>query len=396
MNSNSPNPITELVLRGENYQGDAVLFDISGERITIGAGDPKAELSMSADSLQRMIAKEVASSELFMAGELTIEGDFNAAIAVGAVLEADESGGNPLESAGTENNNIAYLDNVGLLVGDLHATRDRFEQLGFNLAERGTHYYENPPGTFTTWGTANHCVNFRDGGLLEFIAHYYPEHPAGLYGQQLEASGNHWGKITLHCQSADGEVARLKRQGRPTADASTLYRYIDGEQFSPDPKHSKKTLLFSYPTSFQDGFMMVGAEHTLGEFPISDAHYSHPNGAERMPFALIAAADLEGTVERYEQAVSIKSEHYNGEYRIALGRDTHLRFTASDALPPSIASLVADRPVACVGAGFEVRDLGLCKALLDERGFKTEETRWGLMVGEPIKGSGTVFFGKAR
>ena len=393
MNTNAPKPVAELLARGSAYDGEAVLFDIDGVRVELGSGETKATLSLSMNALRRLIADEVEASMLFMTGDLKIEGDMNAAVAVGEVLKPRlDRTGQPAEEASTENPNIAYLDNVGLLIGDLDGTRNRFERLGFNLAGRGTHFYENPPGTFTAWGTANHCVNFRDGGLLEFIAHYYPEHPAGLYGQQLEAFGNHWGKISLHCTSANAEVSRLNRQGHPTPPPATLYRYTDGETFSTEPDQSKRTVLFSYPTSFQDGFMLVGAEHSLGEFPIAESHFDHPNGAERMRFALIAAQNLDATVARYASALSIAAETAERGYRIALGRDSYLYFTCASELPPTLGKSVEGRPVACVGAGFDVHDLGTTTALFRERDIAFETTPWGLAINETVAGSGTIFF----
>ena len=388
-------PIVELKQRGEGYSGSAVRFDVEGTLVDLGVGETQAVLSLSRDALQRMSNNEADASALFLSGELKIDGDINAAIAIGAVLTPSEPPPTAVEEAGTVNDNIAYLDNVGLIVLDLHDTCERYTALGFNLAERGTHFYENPPGTFTPWGTANHCVNFRDGGLLEFIAHYYPEYPAGLYGQQLAALGNHWGKITLHCLSADAEVARLKRQGQATQNPATLYRYTDGEEFSPAPQRSKRTVLFSYPTSFTDGFMMVGAEHTLGEFPIDEAHFQHPNGAQRMAFALIATNALSDTVSHYEAATSIASEPHSEGRQIPLGRNTRLLFTAMEQLPASLRAQVRGRDIACVGAGFEVADLAATRAWFASNAVDTEATPWGLATPEPVPGSGALFFMQA-
>ena len=384
--------VETLKARTREIQTPAVRFNIDGEEVDIGEGTPLVTLSLSADALSRLISNETDSTALFMTGELIIDGDMNAAIAFGQAMEKGAAPAEPLISAGEANDNIRYLDNVGLIVLDLEETCKAYQRLGFNLAERGTHFYEKPEGVFTPWGTANHCVNFRDGGLLEFIAHYYPQHPAGLYGDQLKRYGNHWGKITLHCRDNDAEVARLQRQGLAISTPSILYRYTDGEDFDPKPGRSKRTSLFSYPTSFDDGFMMLGAQHVLGEFPISDSHYAHPNGAVRIGFALIASTDPERTAKRYAESVSIKAEAFALGWRIALGRGSYLIFMSPAELTPALAEQVGERETATLGAGFHVDDLSKTAAFFDKAGVATVEHPLGLGVLEPVKGSGAVFF----
>ncbi|MEM8941181.1 MAG: VOC family protein [Pseudomonadota bacterium] len=387
--------INELRQRVAAIDGVAARFDIDGESVSVGDGEPQAVLSMTRESLAKLDDGRADPATLFMTGELKIEGDMNAALALGEALNGEAVGGavaaTPVPAASV-NPNIAYLDNVGLIVLDLDATRQAFETLGFNCAERGTHFYEKPEGVFTKWGTANHCVNFRDGGLLEFIAHFYPEHPAGLYGQQLEQFGNHWGKITVHCSSSDAEVERLRRQGHPTAEPAVLYRYTDGEEFRAEPGHSKRTALFSYPTSFNHGFMTVGAEHSLGEFPISEAHFQHPNGAQRMPFVLVGCKDLTATIESYEDSLSVAAQDWRGARRIPLGRDTYIVMMAKEQLPEALSEQLGSRSVACLGAGFDVRDLDATRSYLESRSMFMEQTPLGWMIAEPIAGSGAIFF----
>lgn len=290
------------------------------------------------------------------------------------------------------NNNILYLDNIGLIVLDLDKTRDVYEQLGFNLASRGTHYLEGKDGEFYRWGTANHCVNFRDGGMLEFIGHYYPDYPAGLYSRQLDVYGNHWGKITLHSASVDKEVERLRADGLAVSDPSILYRYTDGEEFDPDPTRSKRTVLIGYPTSFHDPFMMTGGEHELGEWPIPEEHFDHPNGAIRMPYALIGTIDLEETCARYEAATGTKAEPYGLGQRINLGRETFLYIVARSNLPQPLQDQFVARTTVSLGAGFEVRDISTTVAFLEQRNVPVSEDELGFTVYEPVDGSGSITF----
>lgn len=386
------NPVETLKERTRDIQTPAVCFNIDGEEVHIGQGAPAATLSLSAHALSRLISKETDSTALFMTGELTIDGDMNAAIAFGQAMEKGAAPAEPVMPAGDENDNIRYLDNVGLIVLDLEEAYRAYQRLGFNLAARGTHFYEKPEGVFTPWGTANHCVNFRDGGLLEFIAHYYPQHPAGLYGEQLKKHGNHWGKITIHCRDNDAEVERLQRQGFAISEPSILYRYTDGEAFDPAPGRSKRTSLFSYPTSFDDGFMMVGAQHALGEFPIADSHYAHPNGAVRIGFALIGSAAPGQTARRYAESLSIKAEEFDLGWRIALGRGSYLIFMSPTDLPQELMAQMGDRETAALGAGFHVEDPSQAADFLARAGAPTVEHPLGLGVLEPVRGSGAVFF----
>ena len=395
MNSQEIDPITELKQRGGDLRARPVRFDIDGLHVDIGEGEPAATLSMSQEALVRLLRKETDSTTLFMTGDLKITGDMSAAVAFGQAFERGAESSltdSPVERPAVENETIDYLDNIALIVFDLQETYNQYTNLGFNLADRGTHYYEKPAGVFTKWGTANHCVNFRDGGLLEFIAHYYPEHPAGLYGDQLKKFGNHWGKVTLHCRSNDAEVSRLRRQDVAVADPSILYRYTDGETFKPEPGHSKRTSLFSYPMSFEGGFMTLGGEHTLGEFPISEDHFNHPNGAARLSFALIGASDPQTTAERYARALSIAAEQTDAGWRIHLGRETFLYFAGPSRLPAALADELAGRDAALVGAGFEAPDMNATRAFLARRDVALSETDFGLAALRPINGSGAVFF----
>ncbi len=385
--------IAELRAAAEGVKGVAVRFDVDGQKIDLGDGPPQVTLKLSGASLGRMVRREVESASLFMTGDLVIEGEMSAAIAFGQALQNTEAAApGPVEAASETNKNILYMDNIGLIVLDLNVVRNAYEALGFNLAERGTHFYEDASGDFHRWGTANHCVNFRDGGLLEFIGHYYPKYPAGLYAEQLKAFGNHWGKITIHNASTKDEVARLRRQGHATADPSVLYRYTDGEVFDSHPTKSKRTSLISYPTSMVDSFMLVGAQHTLGDWPIAEEHFAHPNGAQRLAFALIGAQDLTETTSRYEDALSIKSSEYELGRRIDLGRETFLHLVAARDLPAPLRNEMGNRSVATLGAGFETADHQRTRSFFAERRVKVEEGPFGLSIYEPIKGSGAIFF----
>ncbi|MEM9667880.1 MAG: VOC family protein [Pseudomonadota bacterium] len=288
--------------------------------------------------------------------------------------------------------NILYLDNIGLIVLDLDKTRNIYERLGFNLAARGTHYLEGKDGEFYRWGTANHCVNFRDGGLLEFIGHYYPDYPAGLYSRQLEVYGNHWGKITLHTASVDREVERIRADGLMVSDPSTLYRYTDGEDFDPDPTRSKRTRLIGYPTSFEDPFMLTGGEHKLGQWPIPEEHFDHANGTDRMVYALIGTTDLDRTCARYETATGIESKPFELGRRIDLGQDTFLYLVLRDKLPSPLQDQFGDRTTLTLGAGFEVKNIAVTKSVLESTDIQAIEDDLGLTVYEPVKGSGTIIF----
>ncbi|MEM8986777.1 MAG: VOC family protein [Pseudomonadota bacterium] len=388
------NLIAELRQRADSVTDIPVRFKVDEETYDFGNGEPKATLVLNETNFLKLIREEVDPTHLFMTGALTIDGDMTAAIAFGEAFQSKDSAApeQPVEEPGEENDVIAYLDNVGLIVLSLEETHQRYTDLGFNLADRGTHYYEKPAGVFTKWGTANHCANFRDGGLLEFIAHYYPEHPAGLYGQQLEKYGNHWGKITIHSTSNDAETDRLRRQGHGAVESNFLYRYTDGKTFDPDPSQSKRTSLFSYPTSFQDTVMMVGAEHTLGEWPIQEEHFNHPNGAQRIGYALIVSKDPEAAAVRYGRALSIKATPFDGGWRVHLGRNSYLVFAAPETLPQEVARQLAGRDVAMLGTGIQVRDLGETKEFLTARNIPAIEHSLGLVTPEPVKGSGAIFF----
>lgn len=385
--------LDELRAAADGLSGVAVKFVVDEQEAVVGGGEPQATLTLSAQSLRRMLLREVESSVLFMQGELVIEGDMAAAVAFGKALEElHEGSSEPVEKAGDSNANIRYLDNIGLIVLDLDACANVYSNMGFNLASRGTHYYEDANNDFHRWGTANYCVNFRDGGLLEFIGHYYKDYPAGLYGEQLKALGNHWGKITIHNSSTEDEVARLRRQGYAVASPSILYRYTDGDEFDPDPTKSKRTSLISYPTSMSDSFMTTGAQHELGQWPISEAHFLHRNGARSMPYALVGATDMSETIARYEEALSIKSEAYLLGRRINLGRETFIYFVEHGLLPEPLRNQMGSRPVAALGAGIRVSDIGDTRRFLSSTDFTVEDGPFGISVYGPVENSGAIFF----
>ncbi|MEM9233487.1 MAG: VOC family protein [Pseudomonadota bacterium] len=391
---NSPKDLASRIRElAADVEDVAVRFDTGDQQIIAGSGEPQATLKLSQEALERLISGDADATAMFMSGELKIDGDMAAAVQFGKAFEsAPDDTTQIAETARETNDNILYLDNIGLIVLDLDTAGTVYQNLGFNIAPRGTHYYQDRDGNFNRWGTANHCVNFRDGGLLEFIGHYYADYPAGLYSQQLKVYGNHWGKITLHNRVIVEEVQRLRKQGHRISDPSNLYRYTDGETFDPDPTRSKKTVMISYPTSFEDPFMTTGAEHTIGQWPISDEHFNHPNGTQSIAYALIGATDLDATVARYEEATSIKSESHGLGRRINLGRDTFLYLISQDALPGPLAQQFGDRTTIMLGGGLRVQDIEHTRSWLKYKGISATEDELGLSVYEPVKGSGAIIF----
>lgn len=391
MQQTSDDPIATLKKHLAGVEDIPVRVIVDGETIDAGAGTPGAILTMSAATLGKILSGESDQSTLYMTGALKIEGDINIAIAFGQALEQNKAPG-PAAAAGDRNDNITFLDNVGLIALDLDRARESFARLGFNLAARGRHQLERPAGVFTPWGTGNHCANFANGSYLEIIGHVEPELPAGLYGDQLSRHGNHWGKITVHSLSNESEVKRLKSQGYFVADPAYFYRYNQGDSFSTDPKLSKKTSLISYPTSFADGFMLIGTEHFENEFPPGEGHCNHPNGVRRIDFALIAAREPEAAARRYAAALSIRCEKADPGWRIRLHGPSDIRFIAFDELPSCIASQLGDLELAVAAVGYCVNDIAQTRAFLEAAGVPLIKHPLGLLVAEPVAGAGATFF----
>ncbi|MEM1397039.1 MAG: VOC family protein [Pseudomonadota bacterium] len=392
-------PIAELKARTPKVDGLCVKYAIDNETLVVGDGEPQATVSMSKVSLEKMLAGDADGASLFMTGDLKIDGDMNAAIglwqAQQATEDTDSSEDTEIVPAGDKNDDILFLDNVALIVNDLDTTRDRFKALGFNLAARGNHYAEHPAGEFHRWGTGNHCANFRDGSMLELIGHYHKDYTVGLYGTTLRAFGDHWGKITLHVSSADKEQDRLEQQGIKPSGTAIFYRYTDGEEFEPTPMKSKRSILYSYPVELDDGIQLIGTTHTLGEFPMPDEHFQHPNGAIRLTTAVMAADDVGALIARLETSLSIKAEDTALGRSIPVGRGSSILVLAKSDLPDRLKDHLGSRERGLVAARFEVQSLSETQDCLTSAGVSTTQTDLGLMVPEPINGAGAVVFHEA-
>ncbi|MBR9971381.1 VOC family protein [Magnetospirillum sulfuroxidans] len=161
-------------------------------------------------------------------------------------------------------NNINGLDHAVIAVRDLTIADAAFHRLGFTLTPRGEH---------PEWGTANHCIMFRQ----DYIA-LQAAVGAGEVADELRAfTDAHEGLhgISLGTDNGAAVIERLQSLGLDVPLPRSLSRRIDTDQ-------GQATLMFSetlLPMEATPGIHTRVTQHITAERERFPDWLVHPNGA---------------------------------------------------------------------------------------------------------------------
>lgn len=161
-------------------------------------------------------------------------------------------------------NNINGLDHAVIAVRDLTVADAAFHRLGFTLTPRGEH---------PEWGTANHCIMFRQ----DYIA-LQAATGTGEVADELRAfTDAHEGLhgISLGTDNGAAVVERLQATGLDVPLPRSLSRRIDTEQ-------GQATLMFSetlLPPQATPGIHTRVTQHITAERERFPEWLAHPNTA---------------------------------------------------------------------------------------------------------------------
>ena len=161
-------------------------------------------------------------------------------------------------------NNITGLDHAVVAVRDLMVADEVFHRLGFTLTPRGEH---------PQWGTANHCIMFRqdyialqaavaEGEVADELRAFTDAHE-GLHG------------ISLNTDNGAAVVERLRDAGLEVPLPRALTRRIETDQ-------GTATLMFSetlLPAEAAPGIHTRVTQHITAERERFPEWLSHPNTA---------------------------------------------------------------------------------------------------------------------
>jgi hypothetical protein len=358
----------------------------------------RATITMSVETLKQIISGIADTSTEYLRGNISIDGDLGAALMLQKALIKDPTEAIvdlAVDSTGMRNPNLDFIDNVGFLAADLDAARAAFVRIGFRLSALGRHTLEHPPGVFTPWGTGNYCAMLENGAFLELIGHVDQGKPAGLYANQLKRFGAHWGKTSIRVKSTVDETSRLRACGYGVGDPPTFYRHAAGIDFKKNETPAAQSSLVSYPTSLEDGTMLIGMAFLNDTFSDKPGSIEQPNGAVGIEFVMMASHDPVETGVRYARALSAPFEECGYGARIKLARRTELRFASLATLPPNLSSALRDRSIGMAACGIRVRDIAETNRYLASNGIDTLEHAFGLLVAEPMPRAGAIFFVQA-
>lgn len=161
-------------------------------------------------------------------------------------------------------NNITGLDHAVVAVRDLGEAAEVFHRLGFALTPRGDH---------PEWGTANHCIMFRQDYIALQAAVAEGEVAAELRAFTDQRQGLHG--ISLGTDNGAAVVERLQADGLEVPLPRSLTRRIDTDQ-------GQAALMFSetlLPPEATPGIHTRVTQHITAERERFPEWLAHPNSA---------------------------------------------------------------------------------------------------------------------
>ena len=207
------------------------------------------------------------------------------------------------------------LDHVALVTPDLRATKENYENLGFQLTRESSHKGRvTPDGPVVLWGSGNHCAMFRRGyyeilGLTD--PNRYHDHFKAALGRFHGVS-----LVALGCESASDlyesskdrvpglqapiEVGRDVPYGQTTREGLFRIVHLDEEAF-PEAE------LF---------FIEQATPDVLWQKKL----LSHPNGVTGLLGITLCSEAPEETAARFERATGLGGKAVGGSPFFTLDR----------------------------------------------------------------------------
>src|SRR5271170_1275720 len=277
-----------------------------------------------------------------------------------------------------------FLDHVAHFVPAMHSAAEALERCGFRLTPF-TLQTNQVDGKPVPAGTGNRCAMFRRG-YVEILA---ATGDTSLAQQLNDRLARHVGLHLAAFSSADAaaEHRRLGAEGFPMLPLVDMRRPVETEDGEQDARF---TIARIAPGPMPEGriqFLTHHTEHLVWPEPYLD----HPNGAQALTAAWVAAADPAEPAERFARFAGRPARCDGAIMTISLERGA-LRFATPEFLASEFG-IAPGPPLPYLAASeIEVASLDRLRRRLDGAGLAHQAIAGGTAVPLPPSVGGTILF----
>ncbi|MBM3555890.1 MAG: VOC family protein, partial [Alphaproteobacteria bacterium] len=211
------------------------------------------------------------------------------------------------------------IDHVVVLVRDLDAAAQGWENLGFTLTPRGVHSAH--------MGTANHCIML-EGDYIELLGVINPTQHNAPWRAELDKREG-LGSVALAAADADlarGELARRNLMPEQPLDFSRPVEV-------PEGTHEAAFRVVRLPPGTAPGFGLFVCGHKTPHLVWRPQWQSHANGAMAIARLTHVAAEPKAAAEQTARIFGTRPEpDPEGGFRVETGRQP-IHFVAPGGLP---------------------------------------------------------------
>lgn len=283
---------------------------------------------------------------------------------------------------------ILGLDHIGLFARDLAATAAAYARMGFMPTPLSRHSGTRAPGAPPEpFGTANHCLMFRDGGYVELMGIVDRAAYVGSFPEKLARyEGIHI--IALATGDAAATAARFRAQGFAAPAPVTLSRPVE----IAGRIETARFALARVAESEMPEARVFAIRHETPALVWQERWLDHANKAVALVDVLVCVPDLAAAKGRYARflgSASRRTEDGREEYPLPRG---FVSLIARDELATKIPGLTPPAVPSVVAMKLATADMDAARAALRAGDIPFRDTSLRLMVPASAAGGAVVVF----
>ena len=277
------------------------------------------------------------------------------------------------------------LDHVALVTGDLAASRDDYEKLGFTLTRASSHKGRiTADGPIVPWGSGNHCAMF-NRGYFEIMGLCDPN----LYHEPFRAALSRFhgvSMVALGCESAQA-----------------FYQGFQGGRMAPVEVRrdvpfggSTREAVFRIVRPQEGAFPeaeLVFIEHASREVLWQKPLLEHANGVTGLSGITLCSSSPEETAARFERCTGLGGTAVDNSPYFALD-DGYVELTTPEKVLSRYPGAVLPAVPSVGVVEFLVDDVDATKRFLEGAGVTPHASNEGVWI-RPERAGGVILEFKA-
>ena len=190
------------------------------------------------------------------------------------------------------------LDHVALITPNLEASREDYENLGFQLTAESSHKGKlSPDGDVVLWGSGNRCAMFRQG-YFELLGVTDPDRPHDHF-RSLAEKFHGVQMVALGCERAE-ELYRSRKDKLPLEPVVEVGRDVPYGPSGDATKPGLFRIVHVSPGAFPDAELFF-IEHATPDVLWQKKLLKHANGVQALSGVTICSYDPEESAARFEK-----------------------------------------------------------------------------------------------